>query len=286
MATTISAAAQPAIEYPDDDGEPMADNTLQFKWIVLIKDGLEHRFQDDPDVFVAGDLLWYPTLTNGPWRAGYERENAWKRFPRWTGSSVLASASGLSQGKVLTISRSSALAASRFGPTWRISIEERPQNIAPRPNGETPRPNGSAPSTPRSAPRGTPRDCESLASNRIDSGKRSTELALSSGLCRETRDKRPSVPASSGRWTAPGPRPGRRNAGTENQTWPGFPNKETTRCVRDDGRRRARPSLQSSRGPAGARGNRYEGDGAWAGCAWCVIGAIRRGFWPGRAGLG
>jgi Uma2 family endonuclease len=38
----------------------MAENTLQFKWIVLIKEGLETQFRDDPNVFVAGDLLWYP----------------------------------------------------------------------------------------------------------------------------------------------------------------------------------------------------------------------------------
>jgi Uma2 family endonuclease len=45
--------------YPDDDGEPMSDNTVQFRWIVLIKEGLEFLFRDRPDVFVAGDLLWY-----------------------------------------------------------------------------------------------------------------------------------------------------------------------------------------------------------------------------------
>jgi Uma2 family endonuclease len=60
MTTTIHRPAQPAIEYPDDDGEPMADNTLQFKWIVVIKDGLEALFRNHPDVFVAGNLLWYP----------------------------------------------------------------------------------------------------------------------------------------------------------------------------------------------------------------------------------
>ncbi|MEA5419105.1 Uma2 family endonuclease [Spirulina sp. CCNP1310] len=46
--------------YPDSDGQPMADNTLQFRWIVLIKENLELLFADQPDVFVAGDLLWYP----------------------------------------------------------------------------------------------------------------------------------------------------------------------------------------------------------------------------------
>ncbi|MDR3618368.1 MAG: Uma2 family endonuclease [Paludisphaera borealis] len=45
--------------YPDDDGNPMAENSLQFKWIVLVKEGLETVFRDDPNVFVAGDLLWY-----------------------------------------------------------------------------------------------------------------------------------------------------------------------------------------------------------------------------------
>jgi Uma2 family endonuclease len=48
------------IIYPDSDGQPMADNTKQFNWIVLIKEGLEALFANRPDVFVAGDLLWYP----------------------------------------------------------------------------------------------------------------------------------------------------------------------------------------------------------------------------------
>ncbi len=46
--------------YPDSDGNPMADNTEQFRWIVVIKENLELLFANFPDVFVAGDLLWYP----------------------------------------------------------------------------------------------------------------------------------------------------------------------------------------------------------------------------------
>ncbi len=46
--------------YPDSDGQPMADNTKQFQWIVNIKENLEAIFAADPNVFVAGDLLWYP----------------------------------------------------------------------------------------------------------------------------------------------------------------------------------------------------------------------------------
>ncbi|MCS6796451.1 MAG: Uma2 family endonuclease [Raineya sp.] len=51
---------QEEIIYPDSDGERMADNTKQFNWIVLLKEGLEAMYASDPNVFVAGDLLWYP----------------------------------------------------------------------------------------------------------------------------------------------------------------------------------------------------------------------------------
>jgi Uma2 family endonuclease len=45
--------------YPQSDGQPIADNTRQFQWIVTIKEGLEALFHEREDVFVAGDLLWY-----------------------------------------------------------------------------------------------------------------------------------------------------------------------------------------------------------------------------------
>jgi Uma2 family endonuclease len=45
--------------YPDSDGKPMADNTLQWDCIVTIRIGLEAQYQDDENVFVASDLLWY-----------------------------------------------------------------------------------------------------------------------------------------------------------------------------------------------------------------------------------
>ena len=53
-----------AIIYPDSDGQPMADNTLQFSWIVVIKENLELQFAEMSDVFIAGDLLWYPVEGN------------------------------------------------------------------------------------------------------------------------------------------------------------------------------------------------------------------------------
>lgn len=50
----------PEIDYPDSDGNPMSDNTEQYRWIVMIKENLEIMYADDPNVFIAGDLSWYP----------------------------------------------------------------------------------------------------------------------------------------------------------------------------------------------------------------------------------
>ena len=60
MVQQIETPSKPEIIYPESDGKPMADNTKQFTWIVTIKENLEILFADVPDVFVAGDLLWYP----------------------------------------------------------------------------------------------------------------------------------------------------------------------------------------------------------------------------------
>ena len=48
------------IIYPSSDGQPMAESTIQYELIVKIKEGCESLFKDDPNVFVAADLLWYP----------------------------------------------------------------------------------------------------------------------------------------------------------------------------------------------------------------------------------
>ncbi len=64
MVSQITAPSLPEIIYPDCDGQPMSDNTQQFRWIVTIKENLELLFADRPDVFVAGDLLWYPVEGN------------------------------------------------------------------------------------------------------------------------------------------------------------------------------------------------------------------------------
>ncbi len=57
----MSTATFPALDtvYPESDGKPMADNTVQWEWMVLIVEELREQFAGQ-EVFVAGDLLWYP----------------------------------------------------------------------------------------------------------------------------------------------------------------------------------------------------------------------------------
>lgn len=60
MVAQLEKTTKSEIIYPDSDGKQMADNTLQFRWITTIKTNLDWLFADNPQVFVAGDLLWYP----------------------------------------------------------------------------------------------------------------------------------------------------------------------------------------------------------------------------------
>jgi Uma2 family endonuclease len=71
MSTTTRLTAPEEIEYPETDGEPMAENTVQYDWITKIKGNLERIYRDDPNVFIAGDLFWYPV----------EKDNKTRRAP-------------------------------------------------------------------------------------------------------------------------------------------------------------------------------------------------------------
>ncbi|MBW4680355.1 MAG: Uma2 family endonuclease [Microcoleus vaginatus WJT46-NPBG5] len=64
MLTQSQSPEKQDIVYPESDGKPMADNTEQFRWIVMIKENLELLFAADLNVFIAGDLLWYPVEGN------------------------------------------------------------------------------------------------------------------------------------------------------------------------------------------------------------------------------
>ena len=50
--------------YPATDGQPMAEGTTQYRFLVTIKGGLDIQYHDDANVFVAGDLFWYPVEGN------------------------------------------------------------------------------------------------------------------------------------------------------------------------------------------------------------------------------
>jgi Uma2 family endonuclease len=48
------------LHYPDSDGKPLAENTRQLRWILLLYGNLAALFRGRPDVFVAADMCWYP----------------------------------------------------------------------------------------------------------------------------------------------------------------------------------------------------------------------------------
>ena len=60
MASVTRVPAKQEIEYPDSDGKPMSDHTLQYRWIVVIREGIAAQYADDRDIFVGANLLWYP----------------------------------------------------------------------------------------------------------------------------------------------------------------------------------------------------------------------------------
>ncbi len=83
----ISDHTPPAeVVYPDSDGKPMADNTRQFRYIVTIQGGIAALFADNPNVFVTGDLLWYPVEGDNKIRAAPDTIVVFGRPPGDRGS--------------------------------------------------------------------------------------------------------------------------------------------------------------------------------------------------------
>ncbi len=64
MISQLESINKSEIIYPERDGNSMSDNTTQFRWITTIKSNLDWLFAKDEQVFVAGDLLWYPLENN------------------------------------------------------------------------------------------------------------------------------------------------------------------------------------------------------------------------------
>ncbi len=57
---SVIPTVEEEILYPESDGKPMADNSKQFRYLTMIEGNLEILFADDMNVFVIGDMLWYP----------------------------------------------------------------------------------------------------------------------------------------------------------------------------------------------------------------------------------
>jgi Uma2 family endonuclease len=94
---------RPAVVYPDSDGKPMAENTLQFEWIVTIKEGLERIYTDRADVFVAGDLLWYPVKGHPKIRAAPDALVAFGRPKGYRGSYIQFEENGIAPQVVFEV---------------------------------------------------------------------------------------------------------------------------------------------------------------------------------------
>lgn len=60
MVSQLPTPINPNIFYPDTDGQPMANSTEQFDWILTIEQNLAWIYAPNPQVFVIGDLFWYP----------------------------------------------------------------------------------------------------------------------------------------------------------------------------------------------------------------------------------
>jgi Uma2 family endonuclease len=51
--------AEDDIFYPYSDGKPMAENTIQARWIVSLYNNL-HALLKEAEAFIAADIFWYP----------------------------------------------------------------------------------------------------------------------------------------------------------------------------------------------------------------------------------
>ncbi|MDF5739952.1 MULTISPECIES: Uma2 family endonuclease [unclassified Nostoc] len=59
MTVSIEYIPITPIEYPDEDGKPMAEGDLQCSYLTYARNVLRIYFQNHPDVYVAGNLFIY-----------------------------------------------------------------------------------------------------------------------------------------------------------------------------------------------------------------------------------
>ncbi|MBI1878211.1 MAG: Uma2 family endonuclease [Chloroflexi bacterium] len=56
---TLAIAPHQQIEYPESDGKPMAETDVHINSIIYLREALKDYFRDDPNVYIAGNLLIY-----------------------------------------------------------------------------------------------------------------------------------------------------------------------------------------------------------------------------------
>jgi hypothetical protein len=62
-----ASALQADVNYPESDGQPMGDKTLQIRWIIKLFGGIDALFAQRADVFVAADPVeGSPSIVTAP----------------------------------------------------------------------------------------------------------------------------------------------------------------------------------------------------------------------------
>jgi hypothetical protein len=51
--------AAPPIYYPESDGKPMGETDVHIDALIYLREALRDYFRDDPQVYVAGNMLLY-----------------------------------------------------------------------------------------------------------------------------------------------------------------------------------------------------------------------------------
>ncbi|MEH2068571.1 MAG: Uma2 family endonuclease [Nostoc sp.] len=59
MTASVEYIPVTPIEYPDEDGKPMAEGDIQCSYLIYARSALRIYFQNHPDVYVAGNLFIY-----------------------------------------------------------------------------------------------------------------------------------------------------------------------------------------------------------------------------------
>ena len=130
---SVLTSPRPVVHYPDSDGEPMADNTRQYQWIVTIQGNLDAQYRNEVNIFVAGNLLWYPVEGRADIRIGPDIFVAFGRPKGHRGSYKQWEEDGIAPQVVFEILspgnrnaamiRSSSVSASASSIRWLRSIQ-------------------------------------------------------------------------------------------------------------------------------------------------------------------